>query len=46
MSEDRIVPYEVPFLRPETLVGMPAGHFDWLHPGTPAGARFLAELDG
>ncbi len=43
-SEDRIVPYEAPFLQPQILVGMPAGHFDWIHPGTPAWDRFLAEL--
>ena len=43
-SLDRIVPVEVPFLKPEILVTMPAGHFDWVHPGTPAFQRLLAEL--
>jgi acetyl esterase/lipase len=43
-SEDRIVPYEVPRLSPHTLVGLPAGHFDWIHPGTPAWDRFAEEL--
>ncbi len=43
-SEDRIVPYEIPSLKPHTMVGLPAGHFDWVHPGTPAWNRFVAEL--
>ena len=44
-SADSIVPFEAPFLEPEELVGMPAGHFDWIHPGTPAWSRFLEELE-
>lgn len=43
-TEDRIVPYELPTLTPHTLVGVPAGHFDWIHPGTPAWHRFMMEL--
>lgn len=43
-TEDRIVPFEVPFLKPETLVTLPAGHFDWIYPGTPAFERLLLEL--
>lgn len=43
-TEDRIVPFEVPFLKPETLVTLPAGHFDWIYPGTPAFDRLLVEL--
>lgn len=43
-SEDRIVPYEIPSLKPHTLVALPAGHFDWIHPGTPAWDRFVLEL--
>jgi acetyl esterase/lipase len=42
--QDRIVPYQVPALEPHTLVGVEAGHFDWIHPGTPAWNRFLLEL--
>ena len=42
--QDRIVPYQVPALEPHTLVGLEAGHFDWLHPGTPAWNRFMMEL--
>ena len=45
-SEDRIVPYEIPALAPHTLVVLPAGHFDWIHPGTPAWDRFVLELSG
>ena len=45
-SEDRIVPYEIPALAPHTLVVLPAGHFDWIHPGTPAWDRFVQELNG
>lgn len=41
---DRIVPYEIPSLTPHTLVGVPARHFDWIHPGTPAWRRFVLEL--
>ena len=44
-TADRIVPFEPPFLKPDELVGMPAGHFDWIHPGTPAWTRFLEELE-
>ncbi len=44
-TEDRIVPFEVPYFKPETVLTVPAGHFDWIHPGTPAFARFLAELE-
>ncbi|MGB5588362.1 MAG: alpha/beta hydrolase [Gammaproteobacteria bacterium] len=44
-SEDRIVPFEMPALTPHTLVVLPAGHFDWIHPGTPAWDRFVQELD-
>ncbi len=43
-TQDRIAPFEVPYLEPEALVALPAGHFDWIHPGTPAFARFLEEL--
>lgn len=43
-SADRIIPYEIPALSPHTLVGVEAGHFDWIHPGTPAWGRFLLEL--
>ncbi len=43
-NQDKIVPFEVPFLKPERLATLPAGHFDWLYPGTPAFTRFLAEL--
>lgn len=42
--EDRIVPYAIPALSPHTLVGVEAGHFDWIHPGTPAWQRFRREL--
>lgn len=42
--EDPIVPYEIPRLAPHTLVGVEAGHFDWIHPGTPAWQRFRREL--
>ena len=45
-TEDRIVPYELPSLKPHTLVGVPAGHFDWIHPGTTAWDRFVLELAG
>ncbi len=45
-SLDRIVPVEVPFLEPDRLVLLPAGHFDWVHPGTTAFQRFLEELEG
>jgi acetyl esterase/lipase len=44
-SEDRIIPYRVPALGDHTLVGMPAGHFDWIHPGTPAWERLRRELE-
>lgn len=43
--EDAIVPYQLPALGPHTLVGEPAGHFDWIHPGTPAWRRLLRELE-
>jgi acetyl esterase/lipase len=43
-TEDRIVPYELPSLKPHTLVGLPAGHFDWIYPGTTAWDRFVLEL--
>lgn len=43
-TQDSIVPFEVPFLKPDTLVTLPAGHFDWIHPGTPAFERLQAEL--
>ena len=43
-AEDRIVPYALPSLKPHTLVGVPAGHFDWIHPGTTAWDRFVLEL--
>lgn len=42
--EDAIVPYAIPALVPHTLVGVEAGHFDWIHPGTPAWQRFRREL--
>jgi acetyl esterase/lipase len=42
--DDAIVPYRLPALGPLTLVGEPAGHFDWIHPGTPAWQRLLREL--
>jgi acetyl esterase/lipase len=45
-TEDRIVPYVLPSLGPHTLVGVPAGHFDWIHPGTTAWYRFVRELAG
>lgn len=43
-SKDRIVPYEPPYLAAQTVAGIPAGHFDWIHPGTPAWSRFMEEL--
>jgi acetyl esterase/lipase len=43
-TQDRIVPFEVPYLKPELLVTLPAGHFDWIHPGTPAFERLRSEL--
>ena len=44
-QEDPIIPYQLPELGPHTLVAEPAGHFDWVHPGTPAWRRWLLELE-
>jgi hypothetical protein len=44
-SDDPIIPYRLPRLGPHTLVAEPAGHFDWIHPGTPAWRRLERELE-
>lgn len=44
-SKDRIIPYRLPALGAHTLVGLPAGHFDWIYPGTPAWERLRRELE-
>jgi acetyl esterase/lipase len=44
-SDDTIIPYSLPTLGPHTLVAEPAGHFDWIHPGTPAWRRLERELE-
>ena len=44
-SDDAIIPYRLPKLGPHTLVAEPAGHFDWIHPGTPAWRRMERELE-
>ena len=43
--EDTIIPYRLPKLKAHTLVAEPAGHFDWIHPGTPAWRRLERELE-
>jgi acetyl esterase/lipase len=43
---DSIVPVEQSRLRgANTIIQDGAGHFDWVHPGTPAFARFLESLE-
>ena len=44
-QDDAIVPYQLPTVHPHRLVGEPAGHFDWIHPGSPAWSRALGELE-
>ncbi len=42
--DDRIIPFRQIDDWPQRLVTADAGHFDWVHPGTPAWRRFLKEL--
>ena len=44
-SDDAIIPYRLPKLGPHTLVAEPAGHFDWIYPGTTAWRRMERELE-